>query len=204
MDAETIKREALDAILDLALDSTVSDIKHNGDKWCVQFEGDYGQYCDSFKNQFEHDNSPRVIREKIKKHLLGQITQLRNKGGRQTTKKGFADDKAPNVAELFQEAVTQTTNVIGDVINQTLGMTSTSVRAAGEVAESISMGAAEVIRPEVRPASRKATQKATRAGTPKKAAAKTKSAAKSQGARGTKKVSGTKKVGAKKKSSRKE
>jgi len=202
MDAETIKREALDAILDLALDSTVSDVKHNGDKWCVQFAGDYGQYCDSFKNQFEHDNSPRVIREKIKKHLLGQITQLRNKGGRKTTRKAFDDEGAPNVTELFQEAVTQTTNVIGEVINQTLGMAGTSVRAAGEVAESISTGAAEVVRPEVTRAPQRQARKAKSGGTTKKAAAKTKRAAKSKRAAGTKKAVGTK-AGAKKRSSSK-
>ncbi len=194
MDAETIKREALDAILDLALDSTVSDITHNGKNWCVQFAGDYGQYCDSFQNQFERDNSPRVIREKIKKHLLGQITQLRNKAGRRATKKDFDDGGERNVAELFQEAITETTRAIGEVIDRTLGMTDRGIKAASEVAETITGGTAEMIRPEVRRAPResasdKSAQKERRGGAKKKAAAK--SASKSK--RATKKPAGVKK-----------
>jgi hypothetical protein len=214
MDAETIKREALDAILDLALDLTVRDVTHNGHNWCVHFAGDYGQFCDSFQNQFERDNSPRVIREKIKKHLLGQVTQLRNKGGRRATKKGFDDEGAPNVTELFQEAIAQTTSVIGEAIDRTFGLTSAGIKAAGDVAETIGTGTAEMIRPEVRRAParpsaaghatregapRKAVRQAERDGATKKAGAKTKGATKSKRASGKKKVA-AKKAGAKKSS----
>jgi hypothetical protein len=206
MDAETIKREASEALLDLQLDSTVGDVTQNGKNWCVQFAGDYGQFCDSFQNQFERDNSPRVIREKIKKHLLGQITQLRNKGGRRTTKKGFDDQDGRNVTELFQEAITETTRAIGSAIDRTLGVTSRGIKAAGDVVETIGAQTVEIIRPEsaskpARPqagsttalesAPRKSAGKAKRSGATKKVAAK------------TKRTSGAKKSGAKKKSSRK-
>lgn len=208
MNAETIEREARDALLDLQLDTTVSRVMQNGKNWCVQFSGDYNQFCDSFQNQFDRDNSPAVIRQKIKKHLLEQITQLRNKGGRRTTRKGFDEDQ-PNVTELFKEAITETTRAIGDAIDRTLGFTGATVQAATDAAETVTARTAEIIQPErpsasaARPkASRKAaagkssqrkeTGKARQGGTKRKAAAKTKRAA-----------SGAKKTGGKKKSSRK-
>lgn len=209
MDAETIKREATEALLSLQLDSTVGNVTQNGKNWCVQFSGDYGQFCDSFQNQFERDNSPPVIREKIKKHLLGQITQLRNKGGRRTTKKSFDDQDGRNMSELLQEAITETTRAIGSAIDSTLGVTSRGIKAAGDVAETIGAQTAEIIRPEsaskkpARPsrlnkatplesAPVKSAVKSKRSGTPRKAAGKTKRAG---GAK--------KKTSAKKKSSRK-
>lgn len=204
MDAETIKREALDAILDLQLDSTVSNVTHSGKNWCVQFEGDYGQFCDSFQNQFERDNSPRVIREKIKKHLLSQITQLRNKGGRRTTKKGFSDDAQPNVTDLFQEAVSSTARTIGEAIDRTLGFTGAGIEAVSEVAEAVTSRTAELVGPDSltsapapRPKARrapakgsapkKASGKAKRSGAAKKAAGKSRRAA--PGKSGSKKSS---------------
>jgi hypothetical protein len=188
MDAETIKQEASDAILDLELDSKVTQVAQVGKNWCVQFEGDYGQYCDSFQNQFERDNSPRVIREKIKKHLLGQITQLRNKGGRHTTRKSFDEEARPNMPELFQEAVTETARAIGDAIDRTLGFTGTITQAASDAAQTVTAETAEMIRPglarqEPGPRARRtavkenaraknAPAKATKSGTKRKAAAK--------------------------------
>ena len=205
MDAETIKREALDAILDLQLDSSVSGVTQSGKNWCVQFSGDYGQFCDSFQNQFDRDNSPRVIREKIKKHLLGQITQLRNKGGRRTTKKGFDDDE-PNVTELFQEAVTQTTRAIGEAIDRTLGVTGAGIQAAGDVAEAVTASTAELVRPESRskPARPQARRTASKESAPVKTTGKAKQGgAKRKAAGKTKRATRTKKASGKKKSSRK-
>jgi hypothetical protein len=204
MDAETIKQEALDAILDLQLDSTVSNVTHSGKNWCVQFEGDYGQFCDSFQNQFDRDNSPRVVREKIKKHLLAQITLLRNKGGRRTTKKGFEDDARPNVTELFQEAVSSTARTIGDAIDRTLGFTGAGIEAVGEVAETLTSGTAELIRPErltSPPAARpKARPTAAKESAPKKAGGKAKRSGAAKKAAGKSKRAATKKSGSKKSS----
>jgi hypothetical protein len=207
MDAETIKREAREALLDLKLDSNVSNITQSGKNWCVHFEGDYGQFCDSFQNQFERDNSARVIREKIKKHLLGQITQLRNKGGRRTTKKGFDDAERRNVTELFQEAVSETTRAIGEAIDRTLGVTGATIKAAGDVAETVSARTAEMIRTEERaseePARPRARQsKAAKASAPVKAAGKSGRGGTRRKAAGTKKrAGGTKKAAGKKKKS---
>ena len=189
MDAETIRQEASDAILDLELDSNVTQVAQVGKNWCVQFEGDYSQYCDSFQNQFDHDNSPRVIREKIKKHLLSQITLLRNKGGRHTTRKDFDDSERPNVPELVQEAVTETARAIGDAIDRTLGFTGAITQTASEAAQTVTAGAAEMMRPDLasqsaRPrahrtavkeshGAKKALQKSTKSGAKRKAATKT-------------------------------
>lgn len=208
MNAETIKREALDAILDLQLDSTVTGVTQSGKNWCVQFEGAYGQFCDPFQNQFEHDNSPRVIREKIKKHLLGQITLLRNKGGRRTAKKGFTDDE-PNVAELFQEAVSETARTIGDAIDRTLGFTGSSIEAVGEVAQAVTARAAEMIRPEGSSASapepsRPRTSRAAAKPSKKTGTGKGRQgAAAKKGAGKTKRSAAARKTAGKKKSGRK-
>jgi len=201
MDEETIRREAGEAITSLELDSTVSAVTHHGGNWCIQFSGDYGQFCDQFRNQFERDNNPRVIREKIKKHLLEQITQMRNKGGRRTSKKAFEDEQGRNATELFQEAFTQTTRAIGEAIERTLGITGAGIEAAGEVAETLTANAAEIIRPEpareparARPASSaarkssgdKSAGKAKRSATKKRAVRKS-ARATSKGSAGPKK-----------------
>lgn len=205
MDAETIKREAGEALRDLELDSVPGAVTQSGKNWCIQFSGDYGQFCDSFQNQFEHDNSPRVIREKIKKHLLGQITLLRNKGGRRTTKKGFDEQEGgPNVTELFQEAMTQTTRAIGEAIDRTLGVTRTAIESAGDVAETVTTGTAEVLRTAERE-SAPPRAKPVRAATKKRSAkstGKTKRSGAGKTASKQKRAAGTKKA-TRKKSSRK-
>lgn len=156
MDAETIKREASAALDDLEIDSTVSDVTHSGENWCVHFSSDYGQVCDSFQNQFKRDNSPRVIREKIKKHLLAQITQLRNKGGRRTTKKGFGEEARPDVGALLTDAIEQTSRAIGQAIDSTLGFTGDSIKSAGDFTETLGTGSREILRSAAKPLSRPA------------------------------------------------
>ncbi|HEY0320451.1 MAG TPA: hypothetical protein VGC66_05715 [Pyrinomonadaceae bacterium] len=203
MDAETIKREASEALLDLQLDSTVTNIAQDDKNWCIQFAGDYGQLCDSFQNQFEHDNSPRVVREKIKKHLLAQITQLRNKGGRRTTRKSFDEQDERNVTEMFQEALTETTRAIGEAIERTLGVTGRGIKAAGDVAETIGARTAEIIRPasSVEPARPQTRRKPAQKSAPGQVAGKAKRGeATKKAAAKTKRASGTKKAGAKKSS----
>lgn len=184
MDAETIRGEASAAIEDLELESSVSNVAQSGQNWCVQFEGDYGQYCDSFKNQFERDNSPRVIREKIKKHLLSQITQLRNKGGRRTTKKGFDDEAGrANMTELLQEAVTQTTRAIGEVVERTLSVTGSAIQSANDASETVTARASEMVRPPtIKHAPAPAATTAREGSKKRKSAGKAKKAAKKKAA----------------------
>jgi hypothetical protein len=217
MDAETIKREAGMALEDLELDSSVSQVTHSGGSWCIHFSGDYGQFCDSFQDQFGRDSSARVIREKIKKHLLGQITQLRNKGGRRTTRKGF-DEEADRLdaTELFQETITQTTRAMGEAIDRTLGVTGAVIKSANDVAETLTSGTSEVLRTPLvlesnvqrtRPA-RAATRKSSDKGSGKKRGAASGKAASKKGASKKtatkgKRVAGRKKAAGKKSGSRK-
>jgi hypothetical protein len=207
MDAETIKREAGMALEDLELDSVVSNVTHSGTNWCVHFTGDYSQLCDSFQNQFGHDNSVRVIREKIKKHLLAQITQLRNKGGRQTTRKGFDEEQGRlNATELFQETITQTTRAIGEAVNRTLGVTGAVIKSASDVAETVTANASEMLRPPPVAARDTPRSRSTQAAAKKssgKASVKTRGAASKKAATKSKRAAGTKKAAAKKSGSRK-
>jgi hypothetical protein len=146
-----------------------------------------------------------VVREKIKKHLLGQITQMRNKGGRRTTRKDFDEQAGRNVTELFQEAMKETTRAIGAAIDRTLGVTGATIQAANDVAETVTARTAEMIRPErtsepVRPQAVK-RRSAAKESAPKKAARKTiRSGTKPKAAGKTKRAGGTKKTASKKNS----
>lgn len=148
MDEQTIMREASAALDDLELDSKVSSVSRNGDNWCVHFESEYGQFCDEFRNQFGHDNSARVVREKVKKHLLGQVAQLRNKGRRRSGRAGAESaDDAPNAVELLQEAFTQTTRAIGEAIDRTLGVTRAGVETATDLTQTLTARTTEMLEP---------------------------------------------------------
>ena len=137
MDEETIKREASAALDVLELEARISAVTKAGDNWCIEFGGDYGQFCDEFKDLFGRFNSPRVVREKVKKHLLAQVTQLRNKGRRRAAKRDAGEDSAPGVAELLQETVAQTTRVVTDAIDRTVGLASAGLKSISDAAENL-------------------------------------------------------------------
>ena len=140
MDEQIIRREASAALDDLELDAQVTAVTKAGDNWCIQFGGDYGQFCDEFKDLFKHDSSPRVVREKVKKHLMGQITLLRNKGRRRAAKRDV-EAGGPDVADLLQDAVTQTTRVVNEAIDRTVGFANAGLKAVAETAESLNPNA---------------------------------------------------------------
>src|SRR5215212_2537961 len=84
MDERAINGAAIEAIKDLELDCEIKEVRQlaGKDEWCIQFSGKYGQFCDDFKNQFGKENSASVIREKIKSHLLKQVSKIRSGTGR--------------------------------------------------------------------------------------------------------------------------
>ena len=84
MDEQAITLAAEAALGDLELDCKVNLVQRSpdGDRWCVQFSGQYGQFCDDFQDQFDNDNSSRLVREKIKRYLLKQVTRIRNTTGK--------------------------------------------------------------------------------------------------------------------------
>src|SRR5215210_7262274 len=102
MDEQAITGAAEEAINDLQLDCKIKDVcrSPNGEQWCVQFSGKYGQFCDDFKDQFEKENSSSLVREKIKSHLLKQVTKIRS-----TTGKSRRPRTPPSGESLEQNSV---------------------------------------------------------------------------------------------------
>lgn len=151
MDEQIIRREASAALDDLELDAQVTAVAQAGDNWCIQFGGDYGQFCDEFKDLFGHESSPRVVREKVKKHLLSQVTQLRNKGRRRAAKREV-EASGPDASELLQEVVEQTTRVVTEAIDRSVDLASAGLKAVAETAESLNPSAAHSLAAPVREA----------------------------------------------------
>jgi hypothetical protein len=127
MDERAINGAAIEAIRDLELDCEIKEVcqRGSGDEWCIQFSGKYGQFCDSFMNQFEKESSPEVIREKIKGYLIKQVNKIRITTGRRR-KPAVADageKREPEsgilaaplklIEELFDRAVAVTGGAIG-------------------------------------------------------------------------------------------
>src|SRR3982751_2032897 len=87
-DEQAITRAAETTINDLLLNCRVEKVfehpKHKG-KWCIRFTNDYGQFCDEFRNESGQENSPRLIREKIKNYFLKMRKPVRIRRGSKTT-----------------------------------------------------------------------------------------------------------------------
>jgi hypothetical protein len=120
-DEQAIKSAAQAAINDLQLDCRVEKIfahPHRSDKWCIQFTDDYGQFCDEFRNESGEENSPRLIREKVKSYFLKMRKPVRVRRGR----KPRADKQESILPDLSMgivgEAIGQTTRLVGEVVNQ--------------------------------------------------------------------------------------
>ena len=135
MDERSINGAAIAAISDLELDCEIKDVCQNSgrDAWCIQFSGKYGQFCDDFKNQFGKENSPRVIREKIKSHLLKQVSKIRSSTGRRR-KPATSDDleKRESASDLLAAPL----RFVQDVFNRATGVAGEVVSRASDVAES--------------------------------------------------------------------
>ena len=124
-DEQAIKSAAEAAINDLQLDCRVEKVfehPRRNDKWCIQFTGDYGQFCDEFRNESGEENSPQLIREKVKSYFLKMRKPVRVRRGR----KPRADKQEsilPGVSMgIVGEALGQTTRLVGEVVNQVSGL----------------------------------------------------------------------------------
>lgn len=135
MDERSINGAAIAAISDLELDCEIKDVCQNAgrDAWCIQFSGKYGQFCDDFKNQFGKENSPRVIREKIKSHLLKQVSKIRSSTGR---RRKPATSDALEQRESASDLLAAPLKLVQDVFNRAAGVTGEVVSRASDVAES--------------------------------------------------------------------
>lgn len=147
MDERMIKRAAFEAVSDLELDCEIKEVcrSPDGDEWCVQFSGNYSQFCDRFQDQFERDNSAQVVREKIKRHLIKQIDKVRRSTGKTRRPKNAKSEgqQADNnlttsPLNLIGDVISRATGVAGDVMEQAAGIASAARQTLSSAADSIS------------------------------------------------------------------
>ncbi|HEY0379313.1 MAG TPA: hypothetical protein VGC87_20525 [Pyrinomonadaceae bacterium] len=133
MDERAVNAAAIEAIHDLAVDCEIKQVCKGSDEgeWCVQFSGKYGQFCDNFQNQFGQENSPEVMREKIKAFLIKQVAKIRgNTGRKRKPAAGAREDREPSGGLL-----TEPLKLVGEVLSRATGMATQVVSQASAVAE---------------------------------------------------------------------
>src|SRR5215213_2735823 len=134
MDERAVNGAAIEAARDLDVDCEIKQVcKGSGaDEWCVQFSGKYGQFCDNFQNQFGQENSPEVMREKIKAFLIKQVAKIRSSTGR---KRRPATSAARESRESVGGLLTEPLKMVGEVLGRATGLASQVVSRASDVAE---------------------------------------------------------------------
>ncbi len=142
MDEKAITRAAQAAVNDLQLDCKIESVsKHSRqNKWCIQFTGQYGQFCDEFHNEAGKENSARVIREKIKSFLF----KVRKPGRDRRAKSSFASETSNQASSLLDtpvefvgDALDRTTGIIGSILNQFSNLTGTALESGAAVSDDL-------------------------------------------------------------------
>jgi hypothetical protein len=123
LDEQAIRRAAEAAVNDLRINCSIEKVfKHprSSDKWCVQFTADYGQFCDEFRNKSGQENSPEVMREKVKNYFLKMRKPVRvRRGSSHKTERGIQGSMLTAAPlEIVGQAIDQTTRLVGEVVNQ--------------------------------------------------------------------------------------
>jgi hypothetical protein len=152
MDEQAIKRAAEEAVNDLQLDCEIKNVcrSPNKEEWCIQFSGKYGQLCDDFKNQFEKENSHVVIREKIKSHLLKQVSKISRSTGKSRRGRARPPDEDQSQSALaapikmIEEAFGRASEIAGEVVRQVSSAADVALETAESVAESVSPATVEI------------------------------------------------------------
>jgi hypothetical protein len=153
MDEQAITRAAEEAVNDLQLDCKINKVCRSprGGQWCVQFSGKYGQFCDDLKNQFGKENSARVVQEKIKSHLLKQVTKIRSNTGKtrrprtNLSGEGQAQSSAMSAPlKMIEDAFNRASEIAGEVVEQVAGVAGAARETVANVAESISPVTVEI------------------------------------------------------------
>jgi hypothetical protein len=219
VEEKLIKRAAQEAVNDLELDCEVKEIcrSPNGDEWCVQFNGSYSQFCDKFQDQFEQDNSPLVMREKLKRHLLKQVDKIRRSTGktrRARSKPADAPQAGSNLLtaplKMIGDVLGSASQVAGDVMERAAGVANaarqTVANMSGEIVpvkvEISSASSTEAVKPRrkspaLKTGKTKKAQTKRAAKTTRKASSRTDKQAKKAGKAAAKSSSKAKKAGAK-------
>lgn len=133
MEEKAIRRAAQEAVNDLELECEIKEVCRSpgGDEWCVQFSGNYSQFCDKFQDQFEKDNSLLVIREKIKRHLLKQVDKIRRSTGKTRRPKAKDNVQTEGASGFLGSPL----KMIGDVLGGATQIAGGVIDRAAEVAE---------------------------------------------------------------------
>lgn len=142
LDEQAIAAAATAAVQDLELDTEVKSVNADGDKWCVQFATEYRQFCDTFRDQFDKENSFELIREKIKRHILKHQqnkirSNVRIRRGKTTESRSSSDNFLESAVKTITGAVGQTAGVAGEIINQASSLPEQALEALTGAAESI-------------------------------------------------------------------
>lgn len=174
MDEQAITRAAEEAVSALQLDCKVKEVCRSpgGDQWCVQFSGKYGQFCDDLKNQFGEENSSRVVQEKIKSHLLKQVTKIRSSTGKSRRPRTALSDEGKTQSstigapfQMIEDVLGRASQIAGEVVQRAVGVADAARETVAQVAENI--GPVTV---EIRSDSRVSRKKPRRPSAPKKVA----------------------------------
>ena len=163
LDEQEITKAARAALEDLQLETEVKSVAAEGERWCVQFTADYNQFCDNFRDQFGKANSPELIREKIKRHILKQ-QQSKIRAGVRVRKVKPQPSAAPDnfletAWKTIEGVVGQTADAAGEIVNQALGLPQQALTA---IAETPSAPPQPLMRVSVKSAARKSTKKSSR------------------------------------------
>jgi hypothetical protein len=203
-DEQAITSAAAEAVNDLQLDCRVEKVfRHprNNNRWCIQFSGDYGQFCDEFRNEAGEGNSPRLMREKVKSYFLKKRRPVRvRKGSRSQAERERQESgllSAP--LEVVGQAIGQTTRLVGEVVNQVSDL----ARSALDTEASLSVELPAVAMPTPAPRkSRRAARTSTRKSVKKSSGKPSRKASSSRAAkRSAKSSKSAKKSGRKKRQS---
>jgi hypothetical protein len=161
MEEQTIKAAAVEAINALQLDCGVAEVSQSGERWCVRFTGDYSQFSDEFRDHAGAENSPELIREKVKRHLLACVEQLRRKVGRRGSRlkstggiymanrrKSEGSQPLATTMKVFEEVIDTTSRALGNAVEQASQLTDAARETAASAVSIVSPTAGEVIKPE--------------------------------------------------------
>src|ERR1044072_2820259 len=124
---QAIRSAAEAAINDLQLDCRLERVfqhPQHKEKRCIRFSGDYGKFCDEFRNDSGEENSHQLMREKVKSYFIKMRKSVRVRRG---SKSGGVGKDRPESSllgaplEIVGQAMNQTSRLVGEVINQVSG-----------------------------------------------------------------------------------
>jgi hypothetical protein len=132
----------------------VSQLK-DGEQWAVRFSGKYGQFCDKLQDNFGKESSPRVVREKIKRHLLKQVEQIRKGEGRSKITRGRSragGRKEPSgilstPLDVLSDIFGRASGIATDLFNRASGAAETASESVSSVAQTVLPAATEMLNP---------------------------------------------------------